>query len=295
MELDCDVTVLDDFSTGEWANLVRWRDASTLHVVKGSVCDSKVVEEAVRDTSIVFHLAAIVSVPASVERPREVLDTNVMGTATVLDACRIHDVERVVVASSSAVYGDPARLPIDESIPVAPISPYAVSKLAQEHLVASFERTYGLSGVALRYFNVYGPRQQPGGYAGVISIFTEQALSGRSLTIEGDGEQTRDFVYVEDVVTATLLASVSQTEPGEVFNVGTGRALSINGLAQHIISLTGGQSSTVHVDPRVGDIRHSVASIDRASERLGFTPSVDIVTGLRRTIDWMRQQHAARE
>jgi len=270
---DNEVRVLDDLSSGTRAQV---DDRAAF--VRGDVADKSVLDEAVAGVDIVYHQAAVVSVAQSVERPRASHATNVTGTLAVLEAARRHDA-RVVFASSAAIYGEPTRLPIDESHPTEPQSPYGLEKLTADRYLQLYAELYGLETVPLRYFNVYGPRQTGGDYAGVIAAFLEQARAGGPLTVHGDGTQTRDFVHVEDVVQANLLAGTTAAT-GTPFNVGTGDRVSIRELAETVRGLVDESIDIVHEQPRPGDIADSEADITRARERLGYEPTIELQTGL---------------
>ena len=272
-----DVRVLDSLAKGS-------RDAvpADATLLEGDVRNTEAVADAVSDVDVVFHQAAQVSVAASVEAPVPSHETNVAGTLAVLEAARTHDV-RVVFASSAALYGHPQSLPVDETHPASPTSPYGLDKLTGDHYTRLYADLYGLETVALRYFNAYGPGQTGGDYAGVITVFLNQALAGEPLTVEGDGDQTRDFIFVTDLVQANVLAATTQ-ETGIAFNVGTGESVSILELAEIVREVTDADSEIVHGPPREGDIDHSRADISRAREVLGFEPTVDLRDGLQRTV-----------
>ncbi len=289
MEAGARVTVLDNLSNGSPSNIKSWRHSSRLRTIIGDVRNPDDVREALRDVTTVFHEAARVSVSASVREPIPTLETNVQGTAVLLDECRRKDVSKIVVASSSSVYGDTPTLPKSEDMRENPISPYAVSKLTQEKLALAFVRTYGMDCTVLRYFNVYGPRQRRGPYAGVISVFIENALNAAPIPIEGDGLQTRDFTYVDDIVDCNILASTTPKTKGEVYNVGGGARISIVELADHILALTRSTSTKVYKPPRKGDVRHSLADIRKAYTHFGYKPRTEIVEGLKKTIQWYRE------
>jgi UDP-glucose 4-epimerase len=246
--------------------------------VKGDVRDEGTVDAALEGIDVVFHHAALVSVASSIERPKESHETNATGTLNVLEAARERDA-RVVYASSAAVYGQPREVPIPETHRLDPISPYGLTKLASDHYVRLYNDLYGLETVALRYFNVYGPGQTGGDYAGVIEVFLEQARNGEPITVHGDGEQTRDFVHVDDVVRANLLAA-EMDAVGRAFNVGTGESVTIRELAELVREAVGSDSEIVHTDPREGDIEHSRADIQRSRRQLGFDPTVELSDGL---------------
>ena len=274
------VRVLDDLSAGSLANIGVHLRGGAVRFVKGDVRDVDAVRSCVEGVDAVLHLAAVVSVPLSVEKPEFTRSVNVEGTRVVLEAAAQAGVERVVYASSCAVYGEPACLPVDEGHPTCPVSPYAWSKLQAERVCGGFQRR--LSCTVLRLFNVYGPRQGDGDYAGVITRFISRARRGEALVVYGDGAQTRDFVSVFDVAEAFLLAL--QGEAG-VFNVGSGVPTTVNALAQLVLDLTGARVGLAYAAPRAGDIRHSYADISRARQRLGFQPRVSLREGLRGLVE----------
>ena len=254
-----------------------------VRAVEGDVRDEQVLEEAMAGVDVVFHQAAIVSVEASIEDPLRSHSVNVAGTLRVLEAARRHDA-RAVLASSAAVYGDPERVPIPETAPLEPTSPYGLEKLALDTYARLYHELYGLETVALRYFNVYGPGQSGGDYAGVIDAFLDRARADEPIRVHGDGEQTRDFVHVDDVVAANRLAAETD-EVGVAYNVGTGESVTINRLAEQVRDAVGSDSAIVHTDGREGDIRHSRADVARARERLGYRPTVDLRSGLETLVD----------
>jgi UDP-glucose 4-epimerase len=287
------VRVLDDFSTGAPANLdaVRGR----VEVIEGSVAEWASVQAVMRGVDLVFHQAALASVPRSVANPVATHRICVDGTLNVLLAAREAGVRRVVYAASSSAYGNSARLPKSESDPTAPLSPYAVAKLAGEHYCASFSEVYGLETVRLRYFNVFGPRQTPDSpYAAVIPLFIQALRAGRPPTIHGDGRQSRDFTFVEDVVRANLLAAEASGVSGRIYNIACGRRTTLLELVAHLNALLGTSVAPVHIAPRVGDVLHSQADIRRAQEDLGYRPSVDVAAGLERCLAWWTGRKAGR-
>ncbi len=288
MEEGAFVRVIDNFSSGMRYNIQQWIGNERFQLIEGDIRDQALVNNAVCGVSLVFHQAAIVSVPLSVEDPRLVTDVNVMGTLNLLDASRRAGVERIVVTSSAAVYGDQEKMPISETAETKPLSPYGASKLAAEEMALSFNRTYGLSTTILRPFNIYGPRQRGSAYAGVITVFLQSAFSNRPLIIEGDGKQTRDFVFVDDVVECNIRAARITKADGRVYNIGSGNRIAIEELARLIIEVTASQSDIVHGSPREGDIRDSQASIERASSELDYRPRVSMREGLRKTAEWIR-------
>jgi UDP-glucose 4-epimerase len=278
------VTVLDDLSAGTRDRLGS--PHGHLRVVEGDVRDPAALAEALDAVAVVFHLAAIVSIPLSTERPELAHDVNGAGTLRVLEAALRAGVERVVYSSSTAVYGDVDRLPVSEDLPTRPLSPYGESKLAGERCALGFQATHGLPTVALRYFNVFGPGQDPSSdYAAVIPRFIASSLRGQPVTIYGDGEQTRDFVYVDDVVRANLLAADAPVEAtGRAVNVATGQGRSVNELAGLVRDLTGSPAEPVRAPERPGEIRHSVADVTLAREVLGFEAVTPFEEGLARTV-----------
>ncbi|KAA9396482.1 NAD-dependent epimerase/dehydratase family protein [Haloarcula sp. CBA1130] len=270
---DNDVLILDDFSSG---NRTNCPDGAT--VIEGDVRDEATVANAVDGVDIVFHEAAIVSVAQSVENPTASHAVNVDGMLNVLEAARREDA-RVVFASSAAIYGAPESLPVTETAPKQPASPYGLEKLSGDHYCRLYADLYDLQTVSLRYFNVYGPRQSGGDYAGAITAFAQQARAGGPLTVHGDGSQTRDFVNIADVVQANLLAATTDAT-GEAFNVGTGTGTTIRGVAETIRDTVDPTAEVTTTDPRPGDIRDSLADISKARERLGYDPNVSLTEGL---------------
>ena len=281
MKEDYEVVVLDNFSAGKIENVQRHLGGQSFHLVKGDVRDLEDVRKAVRDVDVVFHLAAIVNVPLSIENPLLVNDVNVRGTLNLLEASLKENIERFIYVSSCAVYGEAHYSPIDEKHPTSPLSPYAASKLAAEYYCKVFHENYGMKTLCLRYFNVYGPRQVRGLYSGVIMRFIDRLKQSKPPIIYGDGEQTRDLVHVSDVVEVNMLALRSQCN-GEVVNVGTGRSTTINKLAKVLTELSGRKNlKPIHRDPRKGDIRSSWADIKKAKRALGYEPKIELKEGLR--------------
>jgi len=270
---ETEVTVFDSFVRGD-----RDRVPDGVAVVEADLRDEDALAAAVDGVDVVFHQAAIVSVAQSVEDPTTTHAVNLDGTLAVLEAARRADA-RVVFASSAAIYGEPETIPVDERHPKEPASPYGLEKLAGDHYCRQYADLYGLPTVALRYFNVYGPRQAGGDYAGAITAFAEQARAGGPLRVDGDGEQTRDFVNVADVVEANLLAATTDAT-GEAFNVGTGEATTIRRVAELVRDRLAPDAEVVHGDPRAGDIRESVADIGKARQLLGYEPTVPLAEGL---------------
>jgi len=283
----CQVTVLDNLLTGKEINLASSREK--LEFTRGDVRDRHALDQAVTRCEVVFHLAAMVSVVQTTEDPIGSAAINETGSLQVLEAARSAGVRRVVFASSCAVYGDDPALPKREDMPPNPLTPYAAQKLAVEYHLRVYQSLYGLETVSLRFFNVFGPRQDPSSpYSGVISIFMLKALSGEQPVIYGDGLQTRDFVFVGDVVQALTLAGTSPSAPGRVFNVGTGESVTINALWDRIATLSRTNVAPLHAAPRAGEVLHSRSSIDLARERLQFAPRVTLDQGLETTMAWYR-------
>lgn len=285
----CRVVVLDDLSSGKRANLAAVEDR--IRFLEGDIRDFQAVKAAAEDCDIVFHLAAVVSVPRTVEEPLPSAMVNDLGTLHVFEAARQHRAAGLVFASSSAAYGDDPRQPKHEAMSPDPLSPYAVQKIAGEHYAGVYHRLFGIKTTSLRFFNVYGPRQDPGSpYSGVISIFMDRACRDRAPTIYGDGSQTRDFVYVQDVVRACMETAVSPDTGGLTFNVGTGRSTTINELWQTVGRLSGCLRRPAYAPPRAGDIRHSLARIERLRSATGFAPRVPLDEGLSQTLRWYGSQ-----
>jgi len=290
MEDVTEVRVLDDFSTGKIENLTGHLENPKLKVVKGDVRKRGVVKKVMKGVDCVFHEAAITSVPVSIKKPLMMNRVNVDGTLNVLEEARVND-STLIYASSFAVYGEPRDFPIKETTPPRPISPYGASKLSAEAYCLSYHEAYGLRTTCLRLSNVYGPRQFYSPYAGVITVFVNRALKGEPLIIYGDGEQTRDFIYVEDVVNVNLLTVASGKAYGEVFNVGTEKETSVNVLASKIKSIVGRESLRVIYKPAIkGDIRRSVADISRMKALLGYKPKMDLDNGLLQVIKWFSER-----
>ena len=288
---DACVRVLDNFSSGSETNLPFAAAAGErLQIVRGDIRDLPTVERVAAGAAVIFHQAAMRSVPRSVADPLGANDHNVNGTLNVLEAARRAGVKRVVYASSSSVYGDRPDLPKREDQPPAPISPYAVSKAAGEQYAAVWHRLYGVETIGLRYFNVFGPRQDPASeYAAVIPRFILWALTRAPLEIHGDGEQTRDFTYIDNVVEANCLAAAAPDAAGQAFNVGCGERVSLLQIATRLEELLGHPVARRHTPSRAGDVPHTLADIDRAKRLLRYTPLVPFDEGLRRTLDFFRR------
>ena len=280
---NADVQVLDNLRSGFEKNLQGFKNVT---FQKGSITDKNFVNKVLEKAKYVFHLAALISVPESLEKPDECLDINVKGLLNVLDAAKNHGIEKVVHSSSAAIYGDDPRLPKDISMKPKPQTPYGITKLDGEYYLQMYFEQYGLPTTSLRYFNVFGPRQDPKSqYAAAIPIFVYKALKNEPITIFGDGEQTRDFVYVKDVVAANVLAATSKNVTG-VFNVANENAITINDLAKLIIKTTNSKSEIIYLPTRPGDIKHSLASIKETRENLKFNPSHDLTSSLETTIKY---------
>jgi UDP-glucose 4-epimerase len=286
-----DVVVLDDLSAGRESNLSGV--AGKIQFIRGSICELETVAVACRGVDYVLHLAARTSVPRSMKDPVETNRVNVDGTLNVLVAARDAKVRRVVFAASSSAYGESPALPKVETMPAVPISPYGVSKLVGEIYAQVFGRVYALENVSLRYFNVFGPRQDPGSpYSGVLSKFCTALLSGQQPVVFGDGEQSRDFTYVENVVDATLRAAEAPNVSGMVLNVGTGNRYTLNETLALLEKISGKPARAKYDPPRAGDILHSQADITAARRLLGYEPRVGFEEGLRRTWEWYKATHA---
>ena len=284
------VRVLDNFSTGRRENLAFATDAAgRLEVVEGDLRDAAAVERAARDVDVIFHQAAMRSVPRSIDDPLGANEHNVTGTLNVLDAARRLGVRRVVYASSSSVYGDSPELPKREEQTPAPISPYAVSKAANEAYARVWTKLYGVETVGLRYFNVFGPRQDPASeYAAVLPRFILWALRGRPLEVHGDGRQSRDFTYIDNVVEANLRAAEAPEARGEVFNVGCGERTSLLEVIAMLESIIGRPVERRHTPSRSGDVAHTLADVSKAKRLMGYTPVVGFTEGFRRTVDYFK-------
>ena len=281
---DNEVVILDDLSTGRPENIKDLIKKNNVQFIQGSITDPALLQKTFKEVDFVFHQAAVASVTRSVADPVAANEVNLNGTLNVLIAARDNYVKKVVYASSCAVYGDNPVLPKKEDMLPEPLSPYAVTKMAGEYYCQVFRQVYGLQAVCLRYFNVYGPRQDPhSDYAAVIPRFILRALQGQPLTIFGDGEQTRDFVFIKDVVRANIV--VADDEAPGIHNVGSGKNISVNMLADTIKAITGVNLEIVHLEPRSGEVRHSLADMSKAIA-IGFKPRYNLRAGLTETIRW---------
>lgn len=279
---------IDNFSTGKRDNLAG---LEAMDLIVGDLTDPDTCRRACNGVEVVFHEAALASVPRSVADPVKTNAHCVDATLNVLMAAREAGVRRVIYAASSSVYGDTPTLPKHEEMTPNPISPYAVAKLTGEHYMRVFTRVYGLETVSLRYFNVFGPHQDPASqYSGVMAVFCRKMLAGEQPTIHGDGEQSRDFTYIENVVNGNLLAATAPAEKvaGQVINLATGSRISLNEVFKILCKLTGYSGAPAYGPARGGDVRHSLADIRLAEQLLGYRPAVDIREGLRRTVEWYR-------
>jgi len=286
------VRALDNLATGHWELMKRVvKDPSMVEAITADIRDTAAVASAMRGIEVVFHEAALGSVPRSIENPIESDEVNVHGTVVVLDQARRAGVKRLVFAASSSAYGDTPTLPKREDMPASPMSPYAVTKLTCEKYLAVFSSLYGLETVNLRYFNVFGPNQLPSGpYAAAIPRFVHASLTGTPITVFGDDEQTRDFCFIDNAVSANLLAGDTRRKlSGEVVNIAGGRRISLNDLIGEIGRVLGQSLDVRYVDPRPGDVRHSLADISRAKELLGYEPKVKWEDGVPRTVEFLRE------
>lgn len=283
------VRLVDNFSTGKRENLAFARGSDRLEVVDGDITDPALVSEVAQGVSVIFHQAAMRSVPRSIDDPLGANQHNVTGTLNVLIAAQRAKVRRVVYASSSSVYGNRPELPKREDQAPVPVSPYAVSKLAGEHYSVVWTRLYGVETVGLRYFNVFGPRQDPASqYAAVIPRFIQAALAGEPLEVHGDGTQSRDFTYIDNVVEANLLAAAAPEAAGEVFNIGCGNRVSLLQIVRQLETILGRSLERRHAARRAGDVDHTQADISKAKRLLGYVPPVEFEAGLRRTLEFFR-------
>ena len=292
LEQGASVRVFDNFNTGKRENLeglTRQFNGNRFEVLEGDIRDASLVEEAVRGVEVIFHQAAFVSVPQSMQEPQTCFDVNIKGTSLLFDTARKAGVRRAVVASSAAIYGNSEAFPLVEETPPQPMSPYAVSKRVKEMYAELFTDSFGLEVVALRYFNVYGPRQRPDSmYAAAVPIFARRLLDGKPVTVFGDGGQTRDLINVRDVVRANLIASEHWYAAGKIFNICTGVETRILDLLDVMYELLPNAPSHEFAEPRPGDIYRSVGSPQKAADVIGFRAQVSLVDGLKEVIDAMR-------
>lgn len=288
VELGEDVVVFDNLSTGHEGNIEHF--ANDIRFVKGDIRNASEVRKALEGVDYVLHQAALASVPRSIDDPVLVNEVNVGGTLTVLEESRQAGVKGLVYAASSSAYGDSEALPKKEDMLPAPLSPYAVSKLVGEHYCSVYSTVYGMPTVSVRYFNVFGPRQDPASqYAAVIPIFVTNLLEGKAPTIYGDGEQSRDFTYVGNVVKANIMAARWEKAAGQVMNVACGGRFTLNELYRMLCELTGVSIDPIYAETRVGDVKHSHADISMAEQLLGYSVETGFEEGLKSTVDWYRQ------
>ena len=279
------VRVLDNFSSGKRDNL----KGLDVEIIEGDLRDASQVAEAVRGMDIIFHEAAFVSVPESMEKPQECFDVNVTGTSILFEAARKAGVKRAVIASSAAVYGDSTAMPLVEDTPLKQLSPYATSKRVDEKYAQLFTDYFGFEVAALRYFNVYGPRQRPDSmYAAAVPIFIRRMLDNKPITVFGDGGQTRDLINVRDVVQANLLASQHPAAPGQIFNVCTGVETRLLDLLDILYEVFPDAPKHIHAEPRAGDIYRSIGTPKKIMDTLGFDPKISLAEGLREAVEEMR-------
>lgn len=290
LSVDSKVTVLDNLSSGSLANLEKSKDRITL--LKGDVLDKALVKDAVAGVDFVFHLAANVGNVKSIEDPHFDMEVNIKGTINLLEACLNSNIKKLVYSSSGAIFGEAKYLPVDEDHPLNPESPYGVSKLAAEKYCFAFYKVHGLPITALRYFNAYGPRQGTSGYANVIAIFFNRIREGKPFTVYGDGEQTRDFVFVKDIVQANILAAAQPAAVGEIFNIATGHENSLSELISIINQLSSKRNEIDYTESRAGEVKHSRATIEKAQRILGYKPTIWLEEGLRLT--WEKEMTGGR-
>ena len=287
LENNWNVRVLDNFASGKRENLNGIN--LNFELVAGDIRDERIVKGAVKDVDVIFHEAAFVSVPQSMQQPGECFDVNVRGTENLIQAGREAGVSRIVLASSAAVYGDNEAMPLTEDMLTRPLSPYAASKNINEIMARMFTRAYDFEVTSLRYFNVYGPRQNPDSqYAAAIPTFIKRCLEGKPITIYGDGGQTRDLIFVDDVVKANLLAAENKSAPGRVFNICSGRETRLLDLIEELLALFPNAHPPIISEPRQGDIYRSVGDPTSAQKDLGFIPQTALLDGLKATVEWMQ-------
>jgi len=285
LELGSDVRVLDNFSSGKRENL----QGLEVDLIEGDLRDAARVAESVRGINVIFHEAAFVSVPESMEKPQECFDVNIAGTSMLFEAARKAGVQRVVIASSAAVYGDSTAMPLVEDTPLRQLSPYAVSKRVDEMYAELFTNQFDLEVAALRYFNVYGPRQRPDSmYAAAVPIFIRRMLDNKPITVYGDGGQSRDLINVHDVVQANLLAAQHPAAPGQIFNVCTGIETRLLDLLDILYEIFPNAPKHIHAEPRAGDIYRSIGTPRKAMDTLGFNPQVTLAEGVKEAVEEMR-------
>jgi len=289
LEQGHDVVVLDNFSSGKKDNLAHVADK--IQIIEGDIRDFETVNKACQNVNIVFHEAAVASVPRSLEEPQLFIDVNITGMHNVLEASRKAGVKRVIFASSSSVYGDNQNMPLKETETGTRLSPYAISKYTGEDLCKFFWKQYGMETVILRYFNVFGPRQDPESpYAAVVPIFLRHMTQDESPSIFGDGEQKRDFTYISNVVHANMLAITAENAPGEAINIANMKGTTVNGIFAQLNKILGKELAPNHTDPRPGDIRDSSGNNVKAKELLNYAPVTGVEKGLRSTVNWFLEE-----
>jgi UDP-glucose 4-epimerase len=285
VEKDYPVRILDNFATGQRSNLEPL--LNDVELVEGDIRDFWTVVKATKGIDYILHQAALPSVPRSIDNPLTTTEVNINGTLNILEASRLNDVRRVVYASSSSVYGDTPELPKKETMKTSPKSPYAITKLAGEEYCMSFYHLYGLETVAIRYFNVFGPMQNPfSQYSAVIPKFINLLKSGKNPMIYGDGLTSRDFTYIDNVVNANILACEKKNAAGNVMNIACNKAYTLNDLVEKLNSILGLEIPPTYLDEKKGDVKHSLADISKAEKLIGYKPEIDFEEGLRNTIDW---------
>lgn len=279
------VRVLDNFATGQRSNIEPF--LKDIELIEGDVRDFWTVVKATKGVDYILHQAALPSVPRSIDNPLTTTEVNINGTLNVLEAARFNNVQRIVYASSSSVYGDSPEMPKNEDMKPMPKSPYAITKLAGEEYCMSFYNLYGLETVALRYFNVFGPRQNPfSQYSAVIPKFINMINNGQNPTVWGDGTTSRDFTYIDNVVFANLLACEKKAAAGNVINIACNKAYTLNQLVEKLNGIMGTDKKPAHGPEKIGDVKHSLADINKANSILGYTPKIDFGEGLKKTVEW---------
>ncbi|MDD1771122.1 MAG: GDP-mannose 4,6-dehydratase [Methanomassiliicoccales archaeon] len=284
------VLCMDNFLSGDLVNVRHLLDCRNFKLIKGDIRDRALLENVCRDVDVILHLAAQIHVDRSYIEPGLTYDINVMGTQNVLEVARFHDIDKVIHASTSEVYGSALHVPIDELHPLNAPHPYGASKIAADRMCYAYIQTYGLNVNILRFFNIFGPRQRDLGYGGVISIFTRRIMMDMPPIIFGDGRQTRDYTYIDDAIRGYDIALHHKGKIDEPVNFGTGKEISINEIAEMLIRLCGKEDKMqpVHVEPRIGEVKRLIANAERAKEILGWTPSVDFEEGLEMFVNWYR-------
>jgi len=292
LKLGAKVIGFDNLFNGRLTNIEDAKKSQSFTFHKGDVRDFNFLLDITQDVDIIYHEAAFTSVPQSVKMPSSCNDVNVNGILNILNASLKNDIEKVIFASSSSVYGDTPTLPKKEDMKRIPISPYGVSKLACEAYLQTYTEVYGIDTIILRYFNVYGPRQRDSPYSGVIAIWLGNIIRDENLVIFGDGKQSRDFTYIEDVLQANILAAKTTSHSGEIFNIGAGSPINLNDLAKLMMRITGKENLEIEYDdPRPGDIIHSFADISKAKDLLGFSPKYDQEEGLKDYFKWAKEKY----